>query len=262
MKIQFISDLHLERKDNLRYMTDFKIPVTGDVLILAGDIIELRDSFEEHWFFKYCSDNFALTLWVPGNHEYYHNSMLNKYGNSCNINIKDNVILLNNNVYKYQDVNFILTTLWSKIPQYKYINLHRNIEDFSRTRYGFSDYHFNDKFLTCEDVNELFNYSFASLDLFLSNLNKEDKIVVVSHTLPSTICNAAEFKGSYINEFFCVDLSNYIIDTDKIDYWIYGHSHRNVEEKQLGRTKLVCNQLGYVNFGEWEKFQGDKIITI
>ena len=38
MKIQFMSDLHLELSDNSRYIKDLEIPVTGDVLVLAGKI--------------------------------------------------------------------------------------------------------------------------------------------------------------------------------------------------------------------------------
>ncbi len=31
--------------------------------------------------------------------------------------------------------------------------------------------------------------------------------------------------------------------------WIFGHSHSNINA-QLGDTKLLCNQMGYVAYGE------------
>lgn len=36
MKIQYMSDLHMEFQENSRYLKNNEFPVTGDVLVLAG----------------------------------------------------------------------------------------------------------------------------------------------------------------------------------------------------------------------------------
>ena len=45
-----------------------------------------------------------------------------------------------------------------------------------------------------------------------------------------------------------MELGDYIAISG-IDYWIYGHSHRNIDA-QIGDTQILSNQLGYVSHGE------------
>ena len=67
---------------------------------------------------------------------------------------------------------------------------------------------------------------------------------------------APEFKNSRINGAFTVELGNFIASND-IDYWIYGHSHRNIDDT-IGSTRCVSNQLGYVRSGEHRTFDLQK----
>ena len=69
---------------------------------------------------------------------------------------------------------------------------------------------------------------------------------MVSHHVPTALCMAEEFKNSRINGAFVAELHDFIYD-NRIDYWIYGHSHRNVPEIGINGTKMLCNQLGYVH---------------
>ena len=74
------------------------------------------------------------------------------------------------------------------------------------------------------------------------------KIIVLTHHVPTQLCTAAEFLNSTINGAFTVELGNFIADS-QINYWIYGHSHRNIKA-QIGDTLIVSNQLGYISHGE------------
>ena len=69
-----------------------------------------------------------------------------------------------------------------------------------------------------------------------------------------------KFADSQANSAFTVELEEYIKNSG-IDYWIFGHSHYNVDVK-IGNTNCVSNQLGYVFHGEHESFNPGKYIEV
>ena len=44
-------------------------------------------------------------------------------------------------------------------------------------------------------------------------------------------------------------------------YWIYGHSHRNINKK-IGKTYCICNQMGYISDEENVNFSQDVNIDL
>ena len=85
-------------------------------------------------------------------------------------------------------------------------------------------------------------------------------IIVVTHHVPSFQLASPDFAGSKINGAFTVELEQYI-ETSPVEYWIYGHSHRNID-KVIGKTKCVSNQLGYVFHNEHHTFNPEKAIEV
>jgi hypothetical protein len=71
----------------------------------------------------------------------------------------------------------------------------------------------------------------------------------------------AEFLNSSINGAFAVELHDFIFDSG-VDYWIYGHHHRNIPEFKIGKTTMLTNQLGYVYYREHKYFKLDALIEI
>ena len=49
------------------------------------------------------------------------------------------------------------------------------------------------------------------------------------------------------------------IKTCGAKFWIFGHSHRNINKK-IGKTYCICNQVGYVMSNENKTFSLDKCI--
>ena len=70
IKLQILSDLHLEnRNEDIKY-NDFIIPNKNNILALLGNISSPYDNKLED-FLKWCSYNFYKVLYIPGNSEYY-----------------------------------------------------------------------------------------------------------------------------------------------------------------------------------------------
>lgn len=84
--------------------------------------------------------------------------------------------------------------------------------------------------------------------------------IVVSHHVPSFRMLCPKFKDSKANGAFIVELEDYIKESG-IDFWIYGHSHYNVNVR-IGDTLCVSNQLGYVFNNEHFSFRNDVFIEV
>ena len=179
--------------------------------------------------------------------------MLLAYGDSWRRKILPNVHYYQNKVVRIDNVDFILSTLWSHIrPEDEYF-VHRGMNDFRQILYNgrrFTPADFNTEHEKCL---EFIKQSVAE--------STAERIVVVTHHLPSMAVVAPEHKGSLLNSAFATELGNFIADS-RIDAWIFGHSHAN-EEAIIGNTRLVCNQLGYVYYNEnLAGFDGKRFIEI
>ena len=254
MKIQYASDLHLEFRDNARYLRDHPMIPVGDILVLAGDIGYMNDAnYDTHPFWDWVSDHFQQTLVIPGNHEFYKSGDIGTIKNGCIAEIRLNVKCYYNTVVTIDDIDFILCTLWSKIPAENAYITEKSVSDFMWIAC-------NGRLLNAYAFNEVHQKSVKFLnDVFQKDSNR--KRVVVSHHVPTNLCLADEFKNSRINGAFVAELHDFIFDHD-IDYWIYGHSHRNMPEIDINGTKLLCNQLGYVHHGEHVTFNSQAYFEI
>lgn len=255
MRIQYMSDLHMELWDNSRYIKSTPFEAIGDILVLAGDTIYLRDIIApQKRFWDWASKSFRQVLLVPGNHEFYNNSDVTSRGESWQWMFRENVGFYYNKVVHIDDTDFILTTLWSRIPEVDMFHVHRGMNDFRQIMY-------NGHRFTPDDFNLEHVKCFAFLKQAV-NKSMAKHIVVVTHHQPTLSVVAAQHMGSVLNGAFATELGNYIADT-RIDVWIYGHSHTNIDAT-IGNTRIVCNQLGYIYYNEHltNGFEPNKVIEI
>ena len=258
MKIQYASDLHLEFPDNSRFLRNNPIVPVGDILLLAGDIGLLDDdTFRVHPFWDWAADHFKQTLVVPGNHEFYKSGDVGTIKNGCIVEIRPNVKCYYNAVVTIDNIDFILCTLWSHIPNENAFITQQNVSDFYRIAY-------KGRLMTASTFNQVHRDAVAFLKKTMVEGDKtanNRKRIVVSHHVPTTLCMANEFKNSRINGAFVAELHDFIYD-NRIDFWIYGHSHRNMPEIDINGTKMLCNQLGYVQSSEHKTFNRQAFFEI
>jgi len=250
MKIQICSDLHLEFAANQKWLQKNPIPALAETLIIAGDTFYLGRDYSKLDVIKKMADDFKQVYLIPGNHEFYGGYDFDWAGRSFSESIFDNVKMVNNQVIEQEDVQLIFSTMWSQIN----INV-REVTKFM------ADFRLIQKRTERIHVDD-YNAAHASCFEFLEEaIAAPGKKVVVTHHLPSSSCNVKEFKNSPINEGFMIDKTTFISDSD-INYWIYGHSHRNKAEFEINGTKMVTNQLGYTDYSEGHGFSSSKLINI
>jgi len=253
MKIQYASDLHLEFSDNYNYLKQNPLRPVGDVLVLAGDIGYLNDdNYNKHPFWDWASDNYRQVIVAVGNHELYKYYDLAKMPHGLVCSIRDNVKCYYDAVIRVENIDFIVSTLWAKIPLEEAYITERGVSDFHRILY-------NGETLTWEIFNREHDNCIRFIQKEVAK-STAAHIVVVTHHVPSFQLSSPDFAQSKMNGAFTVELASYI-EKSPIEYWIYGHSHRNID-KVIGKTNCVTNQLGYVFHNEHLSFDFGKTVEL
>ena len=253
MKIQYASDLHLEFSENWRYLKQNPLKVTGDVLVLAGDIGYLGDdNYTKHPFWDWVSDNYKQVICCMGNHEFYKYYDIATLKDGYCLEIRGNVQSYYNAIVRVENTDFIVSTLWAEIPLREAYYTEQVVSDFRRILY-------NGETFTFAEFNREHKRCLEFIQTSVRD-SKADTKIVVTHHVPSFLMQDPRFADSLATGAFTVELANYIRESG-IDFWIYGHSHYN-KEVIIGKTCCLSNQLGYVFNDEHRNFDPGKCIII
>ena len=239
MKVQILSDQHLEFKKNFGYFEN-RCVARADTLVIAGD------------FFPHGSNEFVrethienrlLAKWknvvlIPGNHEFYGATYEHKFfgeayevyehsnGNKCHY--------VNNGIVEIDGVHFVCTTLWSHIGYDNAYHIQNSMNDYYQIR-G----------LSVDKVNKFYATNVEFLVDAMSKIPKGKKCVIVTHHVPSYNLISPRWRGSRLNDAFSADMDVFIMThSDKISHWIHGHSHDAVDQ-YIDGIRFIRNPMGY-----------------
>ena len=251
MKIQYASDLHLEFRSNTEFILNHPLEVAGDILLLAGDIAYMNsEAHARHPFWDWAAGHYQEVLLCPGNHEFYKGYDIATLPNGYCEFIRPNVRRLYNAVVTMGDTDIILSTLWAHIDPRDEIICAERVADFARIGYRGDS-------LMPTDFNREHERCVQFLQQALASSKARHK-VVATHHLPSPLLLDPQFNGSSLNGAYVSDMTSFVAECGA-DFWVYGHSHRNIC-RAIGTTQCLSNQLGYVHVGEGYDFNPGAVI--
>jgi Icc-related predicted phosphoesterase len=227
VRVQILSDLHFEFDEDGGEAFAHDVPVVGDVLVLAGDLLPMRSIEDAKRAFGWFCGRFPHVVFLPGNHEYYRTSPANAEAvlTACAKSFA-NLHVLNPRVATIDGTRFVGAALWFP-PTPDETKFRRLMNDF-RLIEGFVPW-----------VHETHA---AHLTFLRMNIQRGD--VVVTHYLPHPRSVAPQFAGSPLNRFFLAEDTTDLVERAGARLWIHGHTHAPCDYV-VGETRVVCNPRGY-----------------
>lgn len=262
MKIQLVSDLHLEFSDII--LTNQS---NADVLILGGDIMIAQNLHEfaaddpalpvsytqrgkaERFrnFLSRVSQEFPHVIYIAGNHEFYHG----RYPDALDwlraeASVFPNIYFLEMGTKEINDIVFVGGTLWTDMNKgdSTTINMVKTmLNDYRVVRDSNKSYSKLHPLTTLGRHRETLEY--------IKNVVDSDptrKYVVVGHHAPSINSTKPQYeKDWHLNGAYRSDLGTFILDRPQIKLWTHGHTH-NTFDYIIGSTRVICNPRGYEGY--------------
>jgi predicted phosphodiesterase len=277
MKIQLLSDLHLESHPNF-------VPQRAsgaDVLVLAGDIGSYQAGS------KLTDSDFGLArfsplppshggadwptpvLYVPGNHEYDALDFELCHARLQATCARLGITWLERETVVLQGVRFIGTTLWSdfdvlaprtsRAPDALAQQLKAREKAFRAANFYLrkTGGTMNREPLLATQVRELALTCQAWLQSALNN-PFDGKTVVVTHFAPSLHSADPRYGRNPGTAGFCNALEEWL---PLATAWLHGHLH-SPSDYRLGGCRVVANPMGYAKKGEQDTFVPNLCIEI
>lgn len=264
MKIQLLSDLHLEANPHAQ----FRPAPDADLLVLAGDIGSYQDRTqgpplaEPDWGLQRFSPLPQYAGWpvpvlfVPGNHEYDGRDWDETHRALRATCERLGLIWLEREVWTHGRVRFVGTTLWSDydaLPQHPRDKLYRaanfHLQKMATQRHG--------ALFDAAAMRELALECQAWLRHALSQ-PFDGTTVAVTHFAPTLHSADPRYGLTPGTAAFCNALDGLL---PLADVWMHGHLHCP-QDQRVGRCRIVANPLGYASKGEQAAFQATRCVSV
>nr|WP_297530979.1 metallophosphoesterase [uncultured Roseateles sp.] len=280
MRLQLISDLHLERQ------TDFQTAAAPgvDLLVLAGDVGSYQPGS------RLVTDDFGLgrfspkrdgapwprVLYVPGNHEYDGIDFATAHARLRQTCADLGIEWLDREQIVIGDVRFLGTTLWADFDALAAREATPTKQLAAREKAFRAANHYLRRFSTLVDGQHMLAERQRDLALDCQAWLREalerpfdGKTVAVTHYAPSLRSADPRYGLTPGTAGFCNSLDDLL---PYADLWLHGHlhcAHDYVVESASGprggtphRCRVVANPLGYANKGEQEDYRPDLVIEV
>ena len=247
MRIQLMSDLHFEFHDDRgrAWISDLEV-CDVDVLILAGDIAEVRDGHLAEVLGLFL-EKFKKVIFVPGNHEYYGSTIQEAGRTFESLNGQfEHLHILRRELVNIEGQRFVGASLWfTERSDEEHAVLENRLNDFHKIGGGFRKW--------------VYQEAKRDSEFLLANVQEGD--VVITHHIPSARGVAPKWQAVIdgFGRFFVHALPEEVIQKSKL--WCHGHGHDSVQT-QIGTHTLAANPFGYLKVEENPSFDPGLIFEL
>ncbi|WP_033425500.1 metallophosphoesterase [Arsukibacterium perlucidum] len=249
MKLQFLSDIHLE-------FGDFEVPrIDADVLVVAGDLHTGTKGAE--WLL---AQNFDIpVIYVLGNHEYYKQTYPVLQGKIREVLAGSSVYFLENQFVDIDGVRFHGATLWTDFEIFGDARLtgfecQQRMNDFKKIKRAP-----NYSKIRPQDIAAIHKQSLNWLENSLAQSTVATN-VVVSHHAPSIKSVPDGEQSNPIIGAYVSDLEA-TMRRHNIALWVHGHIHSNADYYVHG-CRVVCNPRGYAGHAINPDFNAGAVVMV
>ena len=232
MKIQIVSDLHLENGN-----TPIISKTDADIIVLAGDISRGFNA-ESKYAVNLSKRHQKKVIIVNGNASFYDLNIYEEQKKWRNAKLKNVIYLDHTTGYIAEGINFLGGTLWvdytDKVGCYAFIS--DRPKDFSSIMVSTTAI-FNPDISTHQHL--------LLLGHIEHNLSPSHKNVIITHHPPTYRSCPQSDSAKDSSCHFATDLDSFVKEND-IALWVHGHSHESFDYV-LGGTRMVCNPYGDKN---------------
>jgi predicted phosphohydrolase len=256
MRAWIFSDLHIEMDLNF---TLTKIP-DADVCLCAGDILDGGVIASLLWLGEFVAPHMPV-VFVPGNHEYYRSSI--KEGLAAGYKLAetyDDLFLLDGDAVVLGGYRFIGATLWTNFdlhdePRLAMAIANDQLNDYRRIKLS------KTPFKRFSPQESLHLHVRAAIDIDNAYRSQPDlPTVIVSHHAPSLMSVPRHFLKDALTPSFASRFEYRILEYQPL-LWVHGHIH-TASDYLIGKTRVICNPLGYPDEASRETFIPDLVIDL
>jgi len=260
-KILILSDIHLE-------FHWFFIPEMENekdiIVVLAGDIGVAKKPHTYMDFIRNTCGRFKDVLWVFGNHEHYRGNFPTSHAKVfAEVFEFENLYILEKETEVIDGIAFIGATMWTDMdnnnPMVMY-DAKQFMNDYNQIRTGPESEPWRQKLAPIDTVATFLRTKEFIFPEIEAQMKEGNKVVVITHHLPSYLSIAERRKGDSLNGAYASELGNEIAYCGA-ELWIHGHTHDS-SDYMIGDTRIICNPRGYVPDEPNPEFDDTKIIEI
>lgn len=247
MKIQIVSDLHVE-------MADFVLPDTGaDVVVMAGDIGVGLGGLE--WIVGQGINK--PVVYVPGNHEFYEYDL--GLIDVLKSEAPPNVHVLNNDWIEIDGVRFVGSILWTDFLLFGEADKFFAMQEAAKSMSDFYLISIGGRRFTPQDAIGLHEQSRTWLEAVLAE-PYPGRTVVVTHHAPSSASVHPRFARNLLTPAFASNLES-MMGAERVALWVHGHMH-DLFDYEIYGTRVVCNPRGYARYEFTNNFCPDFVVEV